>query len=140
MINWFIDLFILWLIDWLYHSLILSLVDLIDCLNDWLILDENYEDVLVNVNIMDTERTKKNLENIKSHAGYQAYDQEEVDELTGYIIIEISFFCGLIAFCFFTQYLKKKIVFFTYTFFDDLYHTSGQFLIDDTIGWYHRYN
>ena len=110
MINWYIDLFILWLIDWLYHSLILSLVDLIDCLNDWLILDENYEDVLVNVNIMDTERTKKNLENIKSHAGYQAYDQEEVDELTGYIIIEISFFCGLIAFCFFYPIFSKKIV------------------------------
>ena len=47
------------------------------------LLDEKYEDVLVNVNIMDSERTKKNLDNIKSHAGYQAYDQEEVDELTG---------------------------------------------------------
>ena len=88
----------------------------------------------MNVNIMDTERTKKNLENIKSHAGYQAYDQEEVDELTGYIIIEISFFCGLIAFCFFLPNIFKKIVFVTCTFFNDLYHTSGQFLIDDTIG------
>ena len=58
---------------------------MIEWLIGWLILDEKYEDVLVNVNIMDTERTKKNLENIKSHAGYQAYDQEEVDELTGYI-------------------------------------------------------
>ena len=47
------------------------------------ILDEKYEDVLVNVNIMDTERTKKNFENLKSHAGYNAYDQEQVDENTG---------------------------------------------------------
>ena len=39
--------------------------------------------MLVNVNIMDTERTKKNFENIKSQAGYQAYDNEIVDDLTG---------------------------------------------------------
>ena len=38
----------------------------------------------MNVNIMDTERTKKNFENIKSQAGYQAYDNEIVDELTGW--------------------------------------------------------
>ena len=50
---------------------------MIDC------VDEKYEDVLVNVNIMDTERTRKNFENIKSQQGYKAYDQEEVDELTG---------------------------------------------------------
>jgi len=52
-------------------------------LKDQNILDEKYEDVLVNVNIMDTERTKKNFENLKSHAGYNAYDQEQVDENTG---------------------------------------------------------
>ncbi len=109
MMDWLIISFIDFIIDWVFNCLILSLVDLIDCLNDWLILDEKYEDVLVNVNIMDTERTKKNLENIKSHAGYQAYDQEEVDELTGYIIIQIFFFCGSIAFCFFPKYLQKKL-------------------------------
>ena len=46
-------------------------------------LDDAYEDVLVNVNIVDTERTKKNFENIKSQVGYQAYDNEVIDELTG---------------------------------------------------------
>ena len=46
-------------------------------------VDEKYEDVLVNVNILDTEHTKKNFENIKSRAGYQAYDSENVDEVTG---------------------------------------------------------
>jgi len=54
-------------------------------LKDSDILDEKYEDVLVNVNIMDTERTKKNFENIKSQAGYQAYDNEVVDDLTGMV-------------------------------------------------------
>jgi len=54
-------------------------------LKDQDILDDKYEDVLVNVNIMDTERTKKNFENIKSQAGYQAYDNEIVDDLTGQV-------------------------------------------------------
>ena len=49
-----------------------------------LVLDEKYEDVLVNVNIMDTEHTKKNFQNVKDQAGYRAYDQEVVDELTGW--------------------------------------------------------
>ena len=48
------------------------------------LLDEKYEDVLVNVNIMDTEHTKKNFQNVKDQAGYRAYDQEVVDELTGW--------------------------------------------------------
>jgi len=52
-------------------------------LKDTNILDEKYEDVLVNVNIMDTEHTKKNFQNVKDQAGYRAYDQEVVDELTG---------------------------------------------------------
>ena len=43
--------------------------------------------MLENVNIRDTERTKKNFENIKSQAGYQAYDNEVVDELTGYFYV-----------------------------------------------------
>ena len=60
------------------------LISLFPCQN---ILDEKYEDVLVNVNIMDTERTKKNFENLKSHAGYNAYDQEQVDENTGIVYI-----------------------------------------------------
>ena len=48
------------------------------------ILDDKYEDVLVNVNIIDDERTKKSLENIKAgKQGYQAYANEEVDEFTG---------------------------------------------------------
>ena len=42
--------------------------------------------MLENVNIRDTERTKKNFENIKSQAGYQAYDNEVVDELTGNLV------------------------------------------------------
>jgi len=53
-------------------------------LQDQDILSEKYEDVLVNVNIVDNERHKKSLANIKAgKEGYQAYDQEEVDELTG---------------------------------------------------------
>ena len=48
------------------------------------ILDDGYEDVLVNVNIADDERTKKSLQNIKDgKEGYNAYGSEEVDELTG---------------------------------------------------------
>ena len=47
-------------------------------------MDDKYEDVLVNVNIVDDERTKKSLENIKAgKQGYQAYANEEVDEFTG---------------------------------------------------------
>jgi len=53
-------------------------------LQDADILSDKYEDVLVNVNIVDNERTKKSLANIKAgKEGYQAYDQEQVDELTG---------------------------------------------------------
>ena len=40
--------------------------------------------MLVNVNVVDDERTKKSLQNIKDgKAGYNAYGDEEVDELTG---------------------------------------------------------
>ena len=47
-------------------------------------MGDKYEDVLVNVNIVDDERTKKSLENIKAgKQGYQAYASEEVDEFTG---------------------------------------------------------
>ena len=50
------------------------------------ILKDDYEDVLVNVNIVEAEKTKKSLQNIKeARAGYQAYDQEEVDDVTGEI-------------------------------------------------------
>jgi len=53
-------------------------------LQDQDILDDKYEDVLVNVNIIDAERTKKSIENIKAgKEGYQAYGTEEVDEMTG---------------------------------------------------------
>eukprot|EP00092_Neocalanus_flemingeri_P027265 GFUD01029567.1.p1 GENE.GFUD01029567.1~~GFUD01029567.1.p1 ORF type:complete len:1005 (+),score=402.86 GFUD01029567.1:3093-6107(+) len=53
-------------------------------LQDQDILSDKYQDVLVNVNIVDQERTKKSLANIKAGKdGYQAYDQEVVDELTG---------------------------------------------------------
>lgn len=56
---------------------------IIQLLENNCVLDDAYEDVLVNVNIVDTERTKKNFENIKSQVGYQAYDNEVIDELTG---------------------------------------------------------
>lgn len=58
--------------------------DTVLTLQDADILSDKYEDVLVNVNIVDDERHAKSLANIKAgKEGYQAYDQEEVDELTG---------------------------------------------------------
>ena len=55
-------------------------------LKDADILDEKAEDTLVNVNIADDEKTKKKLEDIrKAKIGYNAYDNEEIDELTGEI-------------------------------------------------------
>ncbi|TRY71736.1 hypothetical protein TCAL_08157 [Tigriopus californicus] len=58
--------------------------DVILTLKDSDVLDASAEDTLVNVNIMDDERTKKKLEEVKkAKVGYNAYDQEEVDELTG---------------------------------------------------------
>merc|ERR1712173_172178 len=58
--------------------------DTVLTLQDQDILSDKYEDVLVNVNIVDDERHAKSLANIKAgKEGYQAYDQEEVDELTG---------------------------------------------------------
>ena len=42
------------------------------CFRDADILSDKYEDVLVNVNIVDNERTKKSLANIKAgKEGYQ---------------------------------------------------------------------
>ena len=53
-------------------------------LEDGDILNDKYEDVLMNVNIVDDERTKKSLQNVKNFKeGYKAYDSEVVDELTG---------------------------------------------------------
>ena len=53
-------------------------------LKDSDILDEKAEDTLVNVNIVDDEKADKRKEDIKKmKAGYNAYDLEEVDEITG---------------------------------------------------------
>lgn len=58
--------------------------DTVLILQDGDILDDEFENVLVNVNIVDNERTKKSLQNIKDgKAGYKAYDNEIVDDLTG---------------------------------------------------------
>lgn len=52
-------------------------------LQDKGILDEDdNEDVLVNVNIIDTEKANKNLKNKNQRAGYKAYDEED-DETGG---------------------------------------------------------
>ena len=53
-------------------------------LKDADILDDGAEDTLVNVNIMDQERLEKKKEEAKkAKAGYNAYESEEVDPLTG---------------------------------------------------------
>lgn len=49
-------------------------------LKDKDILDEEDDDVLVNVNMLDDERYKKNIENKKKKNPYNAYDVEELDE------------------------------------------------------------
>ena len=55
-------------------------------LKDADILDGEADDTLINVNIADDERTKKRLVDIKkAKVGYNAYENEEVDELTGEI-------------------------------------------------------
>lgn len=55
-------------------------------LKDADILDEDGQDTLVNVNIMDDEKLEKRKEEIKkAKVGYNAYDMEEIDELTGEI-------------------------------------------------------
>ena len=41
------------------------------------------EDVLININMLDDERYKKNNEIKKQKPGYQAFEDQEVDELTG---------------------------------------------------------
>ncbi|XP_022918129.1 U4/U6.U5 tri-snRNP-associated protein 1 [Onthophagus taurus] len=48
-------------------------------LKDNNVLDEK-DDVLVNVNMVDNERYKKNVENLKKKPQYNAYDVEEFDE------------------------------------------------------------
>lgn len=48
-------------------------------LKDRDVLDEE-DDVLVNVNMLDDERYKKNIENQKKKSRYNAYDVEELDE------------------------------------------------------------
>lgn len=48
-------------------------------LKDKDVLDEE-DDVLVNVNMLDDERYKKNVENMKKKNAYNAYDIEELDE------------------------------------------------------------
>jgi len=48
-------------------------------LKDQNILEEE-EDVLINVNLVDEERYKKNNEIKKQKPGYKAYEEEEMDE------------------------------------------------------------
>lgn len=48
-------------------------------LKDQNVLDDG-EDVLVNVNMLDNERYKKNVENLKRKPVYNAYDNDEFDE------------------------------------------------------------
>lgn len=51
-------------------------------LKDQNVLDAD-EDVLININMLDDERYKKNNEIKKQKPGYQAFEDQEVDELTG---------------------------------------------------------
>lgn len=52
--------------------------ELVLTLADKNVLDEDVEDVLVNVNIIDNEKYRKNIEDRKkAKTGYQAYDDEE---------------------------------------------------------------
>jgi U4/U6.U5 tri-snRNP-associated protein 1 len=44
---------------------------------------DSQDDVLVNVNLLDDERYKKNNEVKKQRPGYQPFEDEEIDELTG---------------------------------------------------------
>lgn len=55
--------------------------DVILTLEDKDVLAEEDDDVLVNVNIKDSERARENLSNKKKRPGYQAYD--EIDDETG---------------------------------------------------------
>lgn len=49
-------------------------------LKDKDVLDEDVDDVLVNVNMLDDERYKKNVENSKKKILYNAYEDQEFDE------------------------------------------------------------
>jgi U4/U6.U5 tri-snRNP-associated protein 1 len=57
-------------------------------LKDADILDEDLKDTLVNVNMIDDERVDKNKDNIKKvkAGGYNPYDQETIDEVTGELV------------------------------------------------------
>jgi U4/U6.U5 tri-snRNP-associated protein 1 len=44
------------------------------------VLAEDGDDVLMNINIMDDEAAKRNLDNKKKRPDYNPYDVEEVDE------------------------------------------------------------
>ncbi|XP_039254458.2 U4/U6.U5 tri-snRNP-associated protein 1-like [Styela clava] len=50
-------------------------------LEDKNILEEDKDDVLVGVNLVDTEKAKRNLDVKSKGSGYKAYDEEEVDEM-----------------------------------------------------------
>ena len=56
-------------------------------LEDGDILSDKYEDVLMNVNIVDDERTKKSIQNVKDFKeGYKAYDSEVILSLYYHIL------------------------------------------------------
>ncbi|KAJ3625822.1 hypothetical protein MTP99_016361 [Tenebrio molitor] len=55
--------------------------DVVLTLKDKGVLDENPDDVLINVNMVDDEKYRKNLENKKKKIVYNAYEDQEFDEL-----------------------------------------------------------
>ncbi|XP_030761590.1 U4/U6.U5 tri-snRNP-associated protein 1 [Sitophilus oryzae] len=54
--------------------------DIILTLKDKAVLDEEDDDVLVNVNMIDNEKYKKNIENKTKKIHYNAYEDQEFDE------------------------------------------------------------
>ncbi|KAH0819667.1 hypothetical protein GEV33_003123 [Tenebrio molitor] len=55
--------------------------DVVLTLKDKGVLDEDPDDVLINVNMVDDEKYRKNLENKKKKIVYNAYEDQEFDEL-----------------------------------------------------------
>jgi U4/U6.U5 tri-snRNP-associated protein 1 len=55
--------------------------DVVLTLKDKGVLDENPDDVLINVNMVDDEKYRKNLENKKKKIVYNAYEDQEFDDL-----------------------------------------------------------